>query len=229
MIGSFKKSVLVAALGMSANIVWANDCGWKKLNSSEQKDLMSGATVMRNRTDADGVRSHIDQWAFSANSSLIESVANFYDISEYKKAGDVADITLAEGQVLSNNPVIYNVIPLSDNAFGKLYQPFSFSSTVRPDGDGYRIVVNYLSSPGLIKHVLNDVCLSKVNGKVLIGFLSTVTDNPKLPVNGTLFGWLTRKVLWKKVFKGDVERVSQKGSPIRIENLRKALLIAPKQ
>lgn len=218
-----KKALLGLSLVVISHSAMANDCGWENLTAAEQNDLLNGKSVMRHSLDADGVRSHIDQWAFSKNESLVESMANFYDISEFKNAGDVADITLADGYQQSDNPVVYNVIPKPGNMFGKLYQPFSMSSQVKADGDSYNMKINYLSSPGLIKHVLNDISLCKVNDKVLVRFLSTVTDNPKLPISGGVFGWVSRKLLWKKVFLQDMDRASQPRSDVRVENFRKAL------
>lgn len=222
---TIKKAILALSTIVMSSSALANDCGWESLTSVEQNDLLSGKSIMRHSLDADGVRSHIDQWAFSKNPSLVESMANFYDISEFKNAGDVADITLADGYHQSNNPVIYNVIPKPGNMFGKLYQPFSMSSRVKADGDSYNMLINYLSSPGLIKHVLNDVTLCTVNEKVLVRFLSTVTDNPKLPISGGVFGWVSRKLLWRKVFLQDMDRAGQPRSETRVENLKTALSV----
>lgn len=219
----FFKIATAAAFMLIVNSASANDCGWSQLTKQEQATVTAGQITQRHYMDADGARSHIDQWAFGRNSSLIESLANFYDLSEHNNIGGVADISLADGEVASNNPVIYNVVPKANNPFGQLYQPFSFEAKVKTDAEAYKVLVNYLSSPGLIKHVYNDVCLVEVDGKVLINLNSTVTDNPALPITGPHFGWDKRLMLWYKVFSDDVTRASQAGNTEKIENIKKAL------
>lgn len=221
-----KTTALVLALATLTTTAFANDCGWDDLTPAEQSTLTQGKSVMRTSTDADGVKSHIDQWAFSGNKSLTETVSNFYDMGEYKGAGGVADIVLSSGSVATDNPAQYDVTPRPDNPFKTLYTPFRMATSVKVDGTGYNIVVNYLSSPGLIRHVYNDVCFAKVGGAVLVRFLSTITDsdNPMLARDGKVFGWDTRKMLWNKVFSEDVQRASQAGTKTRVENLKQALL-----
>lgn len=216
---------IVASLGVSQG--FANDCGWSELTKEEQGAVHQGKPAMR--TSDDFIlkdKSHIDMWSYSPNLSLTQVVANWYDESAYSNAGGVADIALADGEVSSNNPVVYKVTPKATNPFGHLYQPFLFAANVRVDGDGFKIKVDYLTSPGLIKHVSNDVCFAKVNGKVLVRFLSTITDSedPKLSRDGQTFGWPVRKMLWGKIFMENIARSSGSASPQTIENLRKALL-----
>lgn len=222
-----KALVVIVATALSANDGFANDCGWSSLTAAEQGVVDTGKPVMRTSDDTlVKEKSRIDMWAYSANPSLTEAVANWYDESSFYNAGGVADITLADGELPSNNPVIFQVTPKASNPFGPLYQPFLFAGRVRVDGDGFNVTVDYLTSPGLIKHVFNDMCFARVNGKVLVRFLSTITDsdNPMLSRESQAFGWPVRKMLWGKIFSEGIARSSVVARPEVVENFKKALL-----
>ncbi len=218
-----RKLVLIASILSLPLPALAEDCGWSRLTEDEQTTLKAGQPIMRSEFNADGIHFQIDQWSFSGNPSLTETVATFFDLSAYKGVGGVADIELFEGEVAGNNPVLYVATPKPGNPFGDLYQPFTFSSTLRKIGDRYSVQVNYLTSPKLINHVFNDICFVGLEDKVLVGFRSSVESNPELPIDDPRFNKDVRKMLWKNVFLSDIHRASNPATLESLEVLRKAL------
>ena len=133
---------------------------------------------------------------------------------------------MSDGELVTNNPAIYVATPVSTNPFGPLYQPYLYSLSVRVAGDGFNITADYLTSPGLVKRVLSDICFVKINNKVLLQFSSTLTDseNPMLSRTGNVFGWPVRKAVWSKGLLDHIARIDIPTDSVKVDNLKKALL-----
>lgn len=222
---SIKNALVASAFALCTVSAYANDCGWADLKAEEQDSLSKGQPVMHLDFSQGNAVFKIDQWAFTGNSSLFDSTANFFDIGSFEDPGNIVDsISLTEGEKASNNPVRYDVNPKSTNPFGQLYQPFTFSASVQPVADTYVVKIDYLTSPGIVKDVYNEVCLAKVNGKVLVRFLSTAEGNPKIGLDFPHFGVRERAGLWQAIFAKDMKRASRATTEDLRTNLKKALL-----
>ncbi|HWU42787.1 MAG TPA: hypothetical protein VN132_05085 [Bdellovibrio sp.] len=228
MLKQIKSSLITSALilsAVSAGAKTVNDCGLSQLSDQDQQALASGGSLMKPDFSKGNDLFIIDQMSFVSNPSLFEATANFFNLLNYLDTGNLIDQTvLSDGEVGSNNPALYDVIPKDNNPFGKLYQPFTLAASVHPDREAYQVQFNYLTSPNIVKHVVNDVCLAKVNGKVFVHFTSTVNGNPKLDLNTPGFGAKERMGVWKAIFLKDLERASKPATDESKTNLQKALL-----